>query len=147
MTRKLTEYADIIDLPHHVSTRHPQMSLHDRAAQFAPFAALTGHSDMIEEAARETEAMRELTETATVVLDRKLAMLAAHLDERPHVTLTRFVPDDSKAGGRYEETEVTVRALEPVTGALVGVDGMTYPLAGIIEMDAEIFSEYAEVDE
>lgn len=68
-------YDDIIDLPHHVSERHPQMSMYNRAAQFAPFAALTGHDSAITEAARLTEAEQELSESDAEVLNRKLAYL------------------------------------------------------------------------
>lgn len=141
MTRKLSEYADIIDLPHHVSVRHPRMSLHDRVAQFAPFAALTGYGDMIEEAARETTDKLELAEMVTDELDRQLAALAAHLSEHPEITITRFVPDSEKPGGRYEDVTVRVRAMEPGTGALVAEDGTTYPLGEIIGMEAELFAE------
>ena len=73
-------YDDIIDLPHHVSERHPQMSMYNRAAQFAPFAALTGHNAAITEAARLTEAEQELSESDAEVLNRKLAYLQS-LDE------------------------------------------------------------------
>ena len=83
-------YDDIIDLPHHVSERHPQMSMYNRAAQFAPFAALTGHKAAITEAARLTEAEQELSESDAEVLNRKLAYLQS-LDEKPTISVTYFV--------------------------------------------------------
>ncbi len=93
-------YDDIINLPHHVSERHPQMSMYNRAAQFAPFAALTGHDSAITEAARLTEAEEELSESDAEVLNRKLAYLQS-LDEKPTISVTYFVPDDKKEGGSY----------------------------------------------
>ena len=83
-------YDDIINLPHHVSERHPQMSMYNRAAQFAPFAALTGHDSAITEAARLTEAEEELSESDAEVLNRKLAYLQS-LDEKPTISVTYFV--------------------------------------------------------
>ena len=80
-------YDDIFDLPHHVSERHPQMSMYNRAAQFAPFAALTGHNAAITEAARLTEAEQELSESDAEVLNRKLAYLHS-LDEKPTINVS-----------------------------------------------------------
>ena len=80
-------YDDIIDLPHHVSERHPQMSMYNRAAQFAPFAALTGHNAAITEAARLTEAEQELSESDAEVLNRKLAYLQSLMKSRLLVLL------------------------------------------------------------
>ena len=94
-----TPYADIIDLPHHVSQNHPQMSMHDRAAQFAPFAALTGYEAEVGETARLTAERRELDEQEAQELNRRLADLAARLPDRPEVTIEYFVPDERKAGG------------------------------------------------
>lgn len=98
-------YDDIIDLPHHVSERHPQMSMYNRAAQFAPFAALTGHDAAITEAARLTDAELELSESDAEVLNRKLAYLQS-LDEKPTISVTYFVPDDRK------KVEVIIRQAE-----------------------------------
>ena len=94
-------YDDIINLPHHVSERHPQMSMYNRAAQFAPFAALTGHDSAITEAARLTEAEEELSESDAEVLNRKLAYLQS-LDEKPTISVTYFVRDcqECRAGQR-----------------------------------------------
>ena len=91
-------YDDIINLPHHVSERHPQMSMYNRAAQFAPFAALAGHDSAITEAARLTDAEQELPESEAEILDRKLARLQT-MEEKTPVTVTYFVPDSRKDGG------------------------------------------------
>ena len=94
-------YADIIDLPHHVSTRHPQMPMEKRAAQFSPFAAMVGHDVAIRETARLTEEQLELSEDEKAVIDGKLQMIRAHIKEQPEVTVTYFQPDEKKSGGAY----------------------------------------------
>ena len=94
-------YDDIIDLPHHTSKKHPRMPLLDRAAQFAPFAALTGHEAAIKETARLTEEEIELDENRKELLDLRLQQLQECLAEQPMVTVTYFKPDEKKAGGAY----------------------------------------------
>ena len=100
-----TVYGDIIDLPHYQSATRPHMSLYDRAAQFSPFAALTGYDDMVKEEARLTDDMREVSEVELEDLNRKLAMISEAIEKREHppVTVTYFIPDERKSGGRYEE--------------------------------------------
>ncbi len=114
-------YGDIIDLPHHRSDQHPPMRLSDRAAQFSPFAALTGYEDMVREEARQTGARQTLSETDREAMDRKLARLAAVLAEKrfPEITADYFLPDLRKAGGRYEEVTGVVKRLDPVERCLV----------------------------
>ena len=113
-------YGDIIDHPHWVSPTHPPMSLYDRAAQFAPFAALTGYEDMISEEARLVDNRIELGAEELEKLNRKLNRLSEALDagERPVVTVTYFVPDPLKPGGLYETVTEAVRRVDPVNGIL-----------------------------
>lgn len=92
-------YDDIIHLPHHVSATHPHMSMAERAAQFSPFAALTGYEDVLTETARKTEQKIELDETIKEELDQKLHLLAEHVQNPPSVSITYFQPDDYKEGG------------------------------------------------
>ena len=94
-------YADIIDLPHHVSKRHPQIPMEKRAAHFSPFAAMVGHDAAIRETARLTEEQLELSEDEKAVIDGKLQMIRAHIKEQPEVTVTYFQPDEKKSGGAY----------------------------------------------
>ena len=131
-------YDDIIDLPHHVSERHPQMSMYNRAAQFAPFAALTGHNAAITEAARLTEAEQELSESDAEVLNRKLAYLQS-LDEKPSISVTYFVPDDKKEGGSYHTATGIVKSVEPDKGVLQFEDGTGIPVIRIKDIDGECF--------
>lgn len=131
-------YDDIIHLPHHVSERHPQMSMYNRAAQFAPFAALTGHNAAITEAARLTEAEQELSESDAEVLNRKLAYLQS-LDEKPTISVTYFVPDDKKEGGSYHTATGIVKSVEPDKGVLQFEDGTGIPVIRITDIDGECF--------
>ena len=131
-------YDDIIDLPHHVSERHPQMSMYNRAAQFAPFAALTGHNAAITEAARLTEAEQELSDSDAEVLNRKLAYLQS-LDEKPTISVTYFVPDDKKEGGSYHTATGIVKSVEPDKGVLQFEDGTGIPVIRIKDIDGECF--------
>ena len=95
------QYDDIINLPHHVSKRHPQMSLYARSAQFAPFAALTGYGDEIRETARLTNRRIELDEEAKSILDNKIQIILKQMLQKPTVTITYFIPDLKKDGGKY----------------------------------------------
>ena len=131
-------YDDIIHLPHHVSERHPQMSMYNRAAQFAPFAALTGHNAAITEVARLTEAEQELSESDAEVLNRKLAYLHS-LDEKPTISVTYFVPDDMKEGGSYHTATGIVKSIEPDKGVLQFEDGTGIPVIRIKDIDGECF--------
>ena len=131
-------YDDIFNLPHHVSERHPQMSMYNRAAQFAPFAALTGHNAAITEAARLTEAEEELSESDAEVLNRKLAYLQS-LDEKPTISVTYFVPDDKKEGGSYHTATGIVKSVEPDKGVLQFEDGTGIPVIRIKDIDGECF--------
>lgn len=132
-------YDDIIDLPHHVSKSHPQMSMYNRAAQFAPFAALTGHDAAITEAARLTETEQELSESDAEVLNRKLAYLQS-LDEKPTISVTYFVPDDKKEGGSYHTTSGNIKRIEPDEGVLQFEDGTGISICRIRGIEGECFT-------
>jgi len=133
-------YADIINLPHHVSTVHPQMSMAQRAAQFSPFAALVGYEDVVEETARQTDSKRELDETEKTELDRKLSVIAAHLTERPIVVIEYFVPDKTKAGGEYVFRSGAVVKIQPAQKKLVLDDGSKIPIDDIADISGELFA-------
>ncbi len=115
-------YDDIIDLPHHVSKNRKQMSGLERAAQFSPFAALTGYDAAIRETARLTDQKIQLSESELEELNEQLALLAGQLDRRPEVTLTFFVEDERKEGGRYETRTVRLRRIDPVQRVLITED-------------------------
>lgn len=133
MNRKAEErYADIIGLPHHVSTRHPQMSRVDRAAQFSPFAALTGHDAAIAETARITDERPLLDEPTKWAISDLLQQAAATPDIQLHITY--FIPDPRKSGGSYAETCGSIKRLEP-TGRLIHLsDGSRIPIDDVVEV-------------
>ena len=133
-------YADIIDLPHHVSKDRPHLSMHQRAAQFSPFAALVGYEDVIEETTRQTDLKRELGETEKAELDRKLSVIAAHLVEKPIVVIEYFVPDKTKAGGEYLFKSGSVVKILPVQKVLVLGDGTKIRIEDIANISGELFA-------
>ena len=116
-------YDDIINLPHHVSKKHPQMALQDRAAQFSPFAAVTGHEEAIEETARLTDKRIVLDEDEKMMLDERLQEIKEHLSEHPEVEITYFKPDSVKDGGSYETVSGRVKKIDEYERQLVLEDG------------------------
>jgi hypothetical protein len=119
----MDNYDDIINLPHHTSKVHKRMSMHSRAAQFAPFAALTGHNDAINETARLTETFSEPSDAEKASLDRKIGYLKNTLYERAAVSITYFVPDKRKAGGLYKKTVGAIKSIDSHEGIITMVDG------------------------
>lgn len=121
MAGKRNPYEDILHLPHHKASNRPQMSLHDRAAQFSPFAALSGFDGVIAETGRLTGRRKALTEEEKERLNRKLALIADRLREGDHplVTVTFFVPDALKDGGEYLEYAGRVRKIEKTLSTLI----------------------------
>ena len=116
-------YEDIIDMPHHVSKRHPQMSMYNRAAQFASFAALTGHDSAVKETARLTDSEIELSESEADVLNRKLDYVLKNINECVPVEIVYFEPDKKKDGGYYKTKAGVVKKADLVTGVLELNDG------------------------
>ncbi|MCI6886564.1 MAG: YolD-like family protein [Lachnospiraceae bacterium] len=143
-------YDDMLDLPHHQSATRPHMSLYDRAAQFSPFAALTGYDDEVKETARLTDRKIELDENSKAGLDEKLQFLTARLDSRPVISFTYFVPDALKAGGSYVTTTGTVKKIDPyqrmvvLYGANKSSDSTVIPLDDIVDISGELFCEMAQ---
>ena len=119
----MSRYDDIINLPHHVSPTRQRMSMHDRAAQFAPFAALTGYEAAVGETARLTAERRELDPQEAEELNRRLTDFAARLKDRPEVTIEYFVLDERKAGGAYVTVTDRVRHISVPEKTLVMEDG------------------------
>ncbi|MCI8337804.1 MAG: hypothetical protein HFH62_03835 [Lachnospiraceae bacterium] len=140
------KYDDIIHLPHHVSETHPRMSLYDRAAQFSPFAALTGHGEAIRETARRTQSRVDLSEDGRRVLDEKLGLLMEWLGKGllPVVRITYFRPDEKKMGGEYVAVEGTVRKVREYERRIALEDGREIPMEEIIEIDWDECGEWED---
>ena len=138
------QYDDIIDLPHHVSATRPRMSMIDRAAQFSPFAALTGYDAAIKETGRLTDERIELSEESRAVLDRKQQLLVDNLADHPEVSVTYFVPDERKAGGAYVTVTGRVKKVDDYQRLLLLTDGAKIPLDEILDMESELFLNIEE---
>ena len=137
-------YDDIINLPHPTSQRHPRMPVRDRAAIFSPFAALSGHGAAIAETARLTERRMELDEDTKTELDRRQAVLLAHVGEQPEVTVTWFQPDKKKDGGAYVTTTGRLKKLDTVQRVLVLLNGTSIPLEDVAGLEGDIFQEFID---
>lgn len=132
-------YEDIIHLPRPISKTHIPMSLQDRAAQFSPFAALTGYDAAVAETARLTETAMELDVDAQAELSEKLLLLQRRISQAPSVTVTHFVPDLRKAGGTYVTTTGILRKLDSLNQWLLLEDGTRIFFGDILSLDSPIF--------
>lgn len=135
------KYDDIINLPHHVSKKHPQMLLRDRAAQFSPFAALTGHKAAINETARLTDEKQILSEDVIAKLNEQLNLIKENIGTNLIVTITYFVPDDRKSGGAYISNTGVVKKINEYNHTVILTDKTVIPIEQISEMQSDIFSE------
>ena len=136
----MNQYEDIINLPHHVSPTRPQMPMSDRAAQFAPFAALTGYDAAIKETGRLTDEKIELDEEALTALDMKYQFLMDTLDDAPEVTITYFQPDERKAGGKYVSAVGVVRKVDDFERRITMQDGAKILMDDVLSINGELFS-------
>ena len=128
------KYDDIIELPHHVSKKHARMSIHDRAAQFSAFAALTGHKAAIQETERLVDKKIELDENEIQLLNEKLSMVYESLDQHPEVEVTYFVKDSRKDGGKYVTVEGGVKKIDVYHQLLIFDDGTKVPVEDVVEI-------------
>lgn len=135
------KYDDIINLPHHVSSTRPHMPMSDRAAQFSPFAALSGYDAAVKETARLTTERIELAEDARTALEEKLGLLSDTISDAPTVTITYFQPDRKKAVGEYVRYTGIVKGYKESENALAFADGTEIPLSSIFDLDGEILQE------
>lgn len=134
---KKDKYEDMYEMPHHTSPTRPRMSLRSRAAQFAPFAALTGHDAAIAETARLTDNKIDLDESTVSLLNEKLRILIRDIDKRKEVSVTYFRPDSKKRGGKYITVKGIVKKLDQIEGKLVFEDGQEIPLNNILEIEGK----------
>ena len=133
-----SKYGDIINLPHHVSATRPQMSMIDRAAQFSPFAALTGYDAAIKETGRLTDEKIEMDEEALNILNMKFQILARSLDDEPEVTFTYFKPDERKAGGAYLTASGVVKKIDAFERMIVMRNGTKIPMDDVLDFNIEV---------
>ncbi len=136
----MTNYDDIINCPHHVSKKYPPMSVMNRAAQFAPFAALTGYDAAINEAARITQDKIELDDNSKEMLDMKLYILHEHISEHPQITITYFKKDEKKAGGRYLESVGCIKKIDEYENSIVLDNKEIYAISDIYNIESDFLN-------
>ncbi len=141
MTEAEKKYADIIDLPHHTSVNRPRMSGIDRAAQFAPFAALTGYDGVIDETGRLTDHMVEISEEMKALLDQKHRLLLDVVDQHPEISVTYFVLDARKAGGMYKTVVGRLKSIDEYERIMLLINGTRISLDRIYGIECELFGD------
>ena len=134
MIEKSGKYDDIINLPHHESKKHQRMSLEARSAQFAPFAALTGYDEVIRETARLTNKRIEINEEMKAILDEKLLLIKTQIKSKPNITVTYFVPDSKKDGGKYITVTGKVIKIDIYKQHIILENKIEIPISEIIEI-------------
>lgn len=135
------KYEDLLHLPHHTSTTRPPMSMRDRAAQFSPFAALTGYEAAVEETARLTEDETVLTEEMKLQINDRLLWLRERLSDPPTVTLTYFVPDQRKSGGETVKEQGRITHIDEYERTVTLSDHRIIPIDRIRNIEGKCFSE------
>ena len=128
-------YEDIINLPHFVSKKHPQMSIYDRAAQFGRFSPLNGYDEAVEETARYTEDRIEIDAELQLILNEKLQELQRNIKTTPKATIEYFVPDEKKQGGKYETITGNVIKIDSYTQNVIFTDMKCIPIREIIKIE------------
>ena len=136
------QYDDIINLPHHVSKKHPQMSLYARSAQFAPFAALTGYEDAIKETSRETSEKIDIDDELKSILDSKLQIIMEQIKNKPEISITYFIPDLKKDGGSYIIVTGIVKKIDLYNQHIYLANNTDIPINDIINISGQIFKMY-----
>ena len=132
-------YEDIVNLPPHISKKHPQPTMMDRAARFAPFAAITGYKEMVLEEARITEERIDLDEGTLSILNEKLNMIQEFIDEEPEVTITYFEPDKKKSGGAYVSVTGIVKRIDEYEHLVIMTDGKMIRVEDIYGLESDLF--------
>lgn len=130
----MNKYKDIINLPHHVSKTRKPMSLYNRAAQFAPFAALTGYDDAIKETARLTEERIELSDELKNMLNQKIKLIIENIKLQPEVAITYYVPDNKKSGGVYKTISGNVKKIDEVEKCIIFTNKLKIFFSDIISI-------------
>lgn len=141
----MEKYKDIINLPHYQSKKRPHMTNYDRAAQFSPFAALTGHDEAIKETARLTDKRLELDEMTKTMLDEKFNFIMEHIYDQPEITVTYFIPDTLKDGGMYVDFIGKVKKYDYLNRILYFTDNTEIKVDDISDIEGELFPKEYEV--
>lgn len=143
---KDSKYAAIINLPHHQSETRPHMSNYDRAAQFSPFAALTGYGDAVSETARLTDTKIELDDYGLDMLNQRLNIIQENIKEKPEVFVTYFIADKKKSGGSYTTISGTVKRIDEFERLVIMKGDRKIPIEDILEISGEIFKQTEQIE-
>ena len=138
----MNKYDEIINIPHFDPKNHKRMSIMERAAQFSPFAALTGYSDSVKETARLTKNKKELSEDMKYEIDMKLQLIEEHLKEKTEVSVLYFIKDKKKSGGDYKEFTGVIRRIDKVNDKIIFIDKTIIDLKDIIDIKCGFIREY-----
>ncbi len=138
----MSRYDDIINLPHHVSKTRKPMSMADRAAQFAPFAALSGHNEALAETVRQTSPKEILSQDELDRLSARLTCVIEHMTERNELSFVYYVPDEVKDGGKYVELTGIPKRYDEYERVLVMSDGRMLPIDNILTITGKLFDDY-----
>ena len=133
-------YEDIINLTPHISKKHPQPTMLERAARFSPFAAITGYEEMVKEAARVTDKKIELDEGSKEILNEKLLFVTEMCESDAIINITYFIPDNLKSGGKYTTVSGTIKRIDEYERRIILVDGTIIPIDDIYQIDGDMFS-------
>ena len=142
----MNRYDDIINIPYKKSTKRPHMSNYDRAAQFAPFAALVGYNDEIIEAGRLTDKRPELSEDDKKIINNKLSIINSCIFECPVICIEYFEADKLKSGGAYKRIVSSIKRIDTITNEIILVDKTRIPIQDIINITGEIFKDYDTIN-
>ena len=133
------KYLEIIDLPHYEPKYHPRMSIMQRSAQFAPFSALTGYDDLVEETSRITDKKKSLSEYEQNILNEKLSILQKNIKNKPNVTFTYFVKDEKKSGGKYIKITSSIKSIDLVNRFIKLTNNQIIKIENIYNIESDIF--------
>ena len=136
------QYDDIINLPHHISKKHPPMSLYARSAQFAPFAALTGYEEAVTETAREVGKRIDIDDELKNILDSKIQLLSEQIKNKNEIVFTYFIPDLTKDGGAYINATGIIKKIDTIKQIIILEDKTEIPINEIIDISGDIFKIY-----
>ena len=142
----MNNYEDIIDLPHHISKTRTPMSMYNRSAQFAPFAALTGYDEAVKETARLTNSKIEIDEGLKNILNSKLNIINEHIKENHQITFTYFIQDKRKDGGEYHYYTGTVRRIDEVSNIIYMKDRSKLLFNDILNITSETLKLEGEIN-
>lgn len=137
--RKRGKYEDMIHLPHHQSKTRQHMSLYDRAAQFSPFAALTGYEEAVKETARLTDEKMEFSEEMKLKLSQKLTWIRENISRQPDVSITYFIEDEKKNGGSYVTEHGVVKKIDDIHHVVIMRNERVIPIEDISEISSDFF--------